>query len=591
MLGRELERLRAAMKEEGADLCLVPSSDDHGSEYPAPYFEARRFLSNFTGSAGTLAVSADWAGLWTDGRYFLQAERQLAGTGITLYRMGEPGVPSLTEELAARLPEKGRLAFDGRVVSHRLGAELERLAVRKGGGLLLKDLPGEIWEGRPALPAEPLRELPLSCTGESRISKIFRIREAMKEAGADLHVVTALDEIAWILNLRGNDVACNPVFLSNLVIGEEEAWLFLMRPEAFREALEAEGIHVLSYEGFYEALPGLCRGRRVLFDSGKLSEQAYRCLKPAASRIDRPDPAVLMKAVKNGTEIQGMKKAHRKDGIALVKFLYWLKNHVGKEPLTELSAAARLEEFRREQEGYIEPSFTTVAAYGPNGAVIHYMPEPETDTPLREEGFFLVDSGGQYLEGTTDVTRTVALGPLTLAQKKHFTAVLKGMLALGSARFPEGCRGVNLDYLAREHLWAMGLDYRHGTGHGVGCFLNVHEEGGSFRWRTPPESEILRPGMVISDEPGVYLPGRYGIRTENLVLCKEAEENEYGRFLEFEFLTLAPIDKTAILWEDMRKEDIQRLNAYHSRVREELSPYLEEPERTWLYETTRPEAW
>ena len=585
---RELKALRAVMRREGASLCLVPSEDAHGSEYPAAYFAAREFLSGFTGSAGTLALSEDWAGLWTDARYFLQAERQLAGTGITLYRMGEPGVPSLEEELAARLPEGGVLAFDGRVVDRRLGERLEELAGRKGGAVLLKDLPGEIWQGRPPLPCGPVREQPLDLAGESRTSKLSRIRERRKEEGADLHVVTALDETAWILNLRGSDVPCNPVFLSDLVIGMEEVWLFLREPEAWRGTLEAEGIHVLDYGEFYERLPELCRGKAVLADSKKASMAVWDALGTARRLVDRPDPAVLMKAVKNEAEIAGMRKAHRKDGAALVKFLHWLKTHVGKEPVTELSAAAKLEQFRKEQQGYLEPSFETISAYGAHGAVVHYAPTEETDTPLEPEGFFLVDSGGQYREGTTDVTRTVALGPLTDRQKKHFTAVLKGMLALGSARFLEGCRGVNLDYLAREHLWAMGLDYKHGTGHGVGCFLNVHEEGGSFRWRQPPESEVLRPGMVISDEPGVYLAGEYGIRTENLLLCRAAEENEYGRFLEFEFLTLVPIDLKAVAWEDMGPEDIRRLDRYHRQVYEKLAGCLAEEDRLWLEQVTEP---
>ena len=589
---REIELLREAMGRHGVSLCLVPTADAHESEYPGEYFAARKYLSGFTGSAGTLAVSAGWAGLWTDARYFLQAERELAGSGITLYRMGEEGVPSLEEELSDRLPEGGVLAFDGTVVNRRLGSSLKDLASGKGGRVLLLDLPGEIWEGRPALPCEPVFSLDLVYAGESRKEKLSRVRAGMQDAGAKIHVVTALDDIAWLMNLRGNDVPCNPVFLSYLVLSMEQAWLFVQKgtvPGDIRKELLGDGVELREYGAFFEELPSLCEGKTVMADSRKVNEQAWSCLEAAAGIVDFPNPAAIFKVVKNSVEQENLKKAHVKDGIAVTKFLYWLKTQAGKKSVTEGEAASYLEQCRREQEHYLGPSFATIAAYGAHGAIVHYQAEGD-GARLLPEGFFLVDSGGHYLEGTTDVTRTVALGPLTAGQKKHFTAVLKGMLALGDAKFLKGCRGESLDYAAREPLWAMGLDYRHGTGHGVGYLLNVHEGPNAFRWRPPSEgagTAVFLPGMVTSDEPGLYLAGEYGIRTENLLLCKEAEKNEYGQFLEFEHLTMVPLDLEAVDWEEMDRKDIRRLNRYHAKVRETLSPYLEGEELKWLLEAAR----
>ncbi|QNM05105.1 aminopeptidase P family protein [Qiania dongpingensis] len=593
MAKQELELLRELMKKKGVDICLIPTADSHESEYPGAHFAARRYLSGFTGSAGTLAISADWAGLWTDARYFLQAEAQLKGSGITLYRMGEEGVPALEEEISARLPHGGTLAYDGTVVNRRLGIGMRRSAEQKSGRILLEDLPGEIWADRPPLSSEPVFELDIRYAGQTRTDKIRRIREQMEAAGAEAHILTTLDDIAWLLNLRGSDVPCNPVFMSYCVLTLSSVYLFIQEtavsPE-LRAKLERDGVELREYDTFYKAIPAVCGGRTVMLDSRKVNEQVYGALKPEQSIVDCPNPSELLKAVKNKTEADNLREAHRKDGIAVTKFLYWLKKQIGREEITELSAAEYLESCRREQDHYLEPSFTTIAAYGPNAAVVHYSATKESCAVLRPEGFFLVDSGGQYLEGTTDITRTVVLGNITEEQKKHFTAVLKGMLALGGARFLQGCRGINLDYLAREPLWAMGLDYKHGTGHGVGYLLNVHEAPNGFRWKMVPErvdSAVLKPGMVTSDEPGVYLAGKYGIRTENLLLCTEAEKTEYGQFLEFEFLTMVPIDLDGIDREEMRPEDIDRLNRYHRQVYETLSPYFKGEELAWLREATR----
>ncbi len=592
MVRREMELLRKAMVRHGVSLCLVPTADAHESEYPGEYFAARKYLSGFTGSAGTLAVSDAWAGLWTDARYFLQAERELAGSGITLYRMGEEEVPSLEEELSARLPEGGVLAFDGTVVNRRLGSALKDLAEGKGGRVLLLDLPGEVWEGRPALSCEPVFPLDLMYVGESRREKLSKVRARMQDAGAGIHVETALDDTAWLMNLRGNDVPCNPVFLSYLVLSMEQAWLFAEKgavSEDIRKELLEDGVELRDYRAFFEELPPLCEGKTVMADSRKVNEQAWGCFRAAAGIVDLPNPVADFKAVKNSVEQENLRKAHVKDGVAVTKFLYWLKTQIGKEPITEGAAASYLEQCRKEQEHYLGPSFATIAAYGEHGAIVHYQAKGD-GACLLPEGFFLVDSGGHYLEGTTDVTRTVALGPLTAGQKKHFTAVLKGMLALGDAKFLKGCRGESLDYAAREPLWAMGLDYRHGTGHGVGYVLNVHEGPNAFRWRPPLEgagTAVLLPGMVTSDEPGLYLAGEYGIRTENLLLCKAAEKNEYGQFLEFEHLTMVPIDLDAVDWTQMDGRDIRRLNRYHGKVREALTPYLEGGGLQWLLEATR----
>ncbi|MCI8465073.1 MAG: aminopeptidase P family protein [Lachnospiraceae bacterium] len=591
MARAQIEALRKAMREAGVSVCLVPTADAHESEYPAEYFEARKYLSGFTGSAGILAVTEDWAGLFTDGRYFLQAERQLAGSGITLYKTGEEGVPSVEEELSVRFPEGGVLAFDGTTVNRRFGELLGKLAKERNGSVLLADLPGRIWKKRPPLKMAAVFPLKLCYAGESRREKFSRVRQQMGQKHTDLHVVTTLDDIAWLMNLRGRDIACNPVFLSYLVLSMERAWLFAGEEalsEAVKRELSEDLVTVRPYGAFFGELPALCQGKTVLADSRKVSEQVWEGLSRAKTIVDSPNPSIAMKAVKNPTEEENFRKAHRKDGVAVTKFLYWLKKNIGRTPITEGQAAAYLETCRRKQKNYLGPSFPTIAAYGANGAQVHYQPEGE-GALLSPEGFLLVDSGGHYLEGTTDITRTVALGPLTKGQKRHFTAVLKGMLALGDAKFPQGLRGSGLDCLARGPLWAMGLDYLHGTGHGVGYLLNVHEGPNGFRWRQPPEgaeTAILAPGMITSDEPGFYLEGEYGIRTENLLLCRKGEKNRYGQFLEFEHLTLAPIDLEAVDWEEMDGRDVQRLNVYHRQVRSALAPHLEGDELQWFLDAT-----
>lgn len=591
---KELLRLREAMEKRGLDAYLIPTADFHGSEYVSEHFQFRKYVSGFSGSAGTLVVTPEAAGLWTDGRYFLQAGQQLAGTGIDLYRMGTPNTESIHEFLGRRMPEGGCLGMDGRTVSIQMGRHLENMLEYKKITLAYEeDLADEIWEDRPPVLPQPVWSLPLSSAGESRKEKLAKVRQKVQDSGANSHLITGLDDIAWLFNLRGNDIPCNPVFFSYCLLTPEKTELFLYPqalPEEVRRELTEDGIGIRSYEEIYRALEELPSSCRLLLDNSRVNYRLKKTIPKPIHRVFGPNPSTLLKAVKNPTEIACLKEANRKDGAAMVKFLCWLKETVGKEPVTELSAAARLEEFRREQEGFLEPSFDTIAGYGPHASVIHYKATPESDSPLEPEGFFLVDSGGHYLEGTTDITRTIVLGPLTDEKRARYTTVLRSMLNLAGAQFPYGCRGEHLDVLARRPLWEQGLDYRHGTGHGVGFLLNVHEGPNRFAYNTDPErpSCVLEPGMVTTDEPGYYEDGAFGIRIENDLLCVSGPETAYGRFLALEPLTLCPIDTEAVDPSLMSRREISLLNQYHALVWEQLSGLLPEKERAWLQEATRP---
>ena len=579
-----LAALRREMTRRGLDGYLVPSGDDHASEYAGEHFGCRAWLSGFTGSAGTVAVTAESAGLWTDGRYFLQAEAQLAGSGIDLYRMGEPGVPTLGGWLAQHLPPEGVLGFDGRVLPARAA---DRLAEQLAEGQTLDgghDLVGDIWEGRPALSCAPVWEQPAALAGRTRAEKLTDLRREMAELGADRLVLPALDDVAWLLNLRGGDVACSPVALAFAAVEPERAVLFV-QPEALRPelcaALAADGVELAPYGGVYGYVEGLPEGAALWLDPEQASHALWSRVPAHVLLLDEPSPVQAAKAVKNPAEQEGMRRAHRKDGAALCRFLYWLKGAVGREKITERSAAARLETLRSEQPGYLGPSFETIAGYGPHGAIVHYAATPESDAALQSRGLLLLDSGGQYAEGTTDVTRTVALGELTAEERAMFTLVLRCHLALGGAKFRRGVTGHGLDAIARAPMWAEGLDYNHGTGHGVGCLLNVHEGPVRVGWRGPTVE--FEPGMVTSNEPGFYKAGAFGVRTENLMLCRAAE----GDFLEFEPLTLAPIDLDAIDPAALSAREKAQLNAYHARVYRELAPLLPADEAAWLAKATR----
>ena len=504
--------LRARMKETGIDAYLIPTDDFHGSEYVGEYFKCRKYITGFTGSAGTAVIMQDMAGLWTDGRYFIQAADQLEGTGITLFKMGEPEVPTVHEFLKKNLTQGRCLGFDGRTVSAKEAAELEKMLDENGVSLSVDhDLAGDIWENRPVLSCEPVTELDIKWAGESRADKCARIRKAMEKKGADLFVLTSLDDIAWLLNIRGGDIHCCPVVLSYLVMTKTEIRLFA-NEKAFQtdvlEALEKDGVTLFPYDSIYEYVKIFKKDKKVLLCKKKVNSRLVSNI-PADTRIlDEENLTLLPKATKNPVEVENERIAHIRDGVAVTKFIYWLKKNVGRIPITELSAAEKLYEFRSEQEDFIDNSFDPIIAYGKHAAIVHYFATPETDIPLEPSGFLLADTGGHYKEGTTDITRTVVMGPTTEEEKKYFTAVLRGTLNLGAARFLHGCTGVNLDILARQPLWEMGEDFKHGTGHGVGYLLNVHEGPNSFRWKiVPGGNAVLEEGMITSDEPGILQRG------------------------------------------------------------------------------------
>ncbi|MGN0142474.1 MAG: aminopeptidase P family protein [Roseburia sp.] len=594
MIQERLKKLRAEMERRGMDIYVVPTSDFHDSEYVGEHFKARKFITGFTGSAGTAVITLKEAGLWTDGRYFVQAERQLAGSTVTLYRMGEEGVPTVDEFIADRLPEGGTIGFDGRVVGGSWGRKLTGIAEEKNGAVSCgEDLIDLIWEDRPPLSKAPVFILEEKYSGRSTADKLAAVREAMAKEGADVHILTSLYDIAWLLNVRGGDIECVPVVLSYLVLTREECFWFLQEEildDTLRAYLKENHITTRPYEEVYRYVTEIPAGTSVLMSVSQVNYRIVSSLHKDVTIVDKPNPTLLMKAVKNKTEVDNTRAAHVKDGVAFTKFMYWLKNNIGKIPMTEISASDYLEERRREQENFLDLSFTTICAYGANAAMMHYSATAESNAELKPEGFLLVDSGGHYYEGTTDITRTMALGPVTEEMRTHFTAVCRSNLNLAHAKFLYGCTGLNLDILSRGPLWQMGIDYKCGTGHGVGYLLNVHEGPNGFRWRVVPErndSGVLEEGMITTDEPGVYLEGKYGIRTENELVCHKAEKNEYGQFMEFENITYAPIDLDAIDPEQMTKTERQYLNDYHAMVYKTLSPYMTDEENEWLKRYTR----
>lgn len=594
MIPERLKKLREEMAQRGIDIYVVPTSDFHDSEYVGEHFKARKFITGFTGSAGTAVITMTEAGLWTDGRYFVQAERQLEGSTVTLYRMGEEGVPTVDEFLAEKLPENGCLGFDGRVIGGTWGRRMEKLAEKKNGTIHCnEDLIDIIWEDRPALSKEPVFILEEKYAGKSTAEKLAAVREAMEKEGADYHILTSLYDIAWLLNVRGGDIECVPVVLSYLVLTEKECIWFLQEEivdEKLRAYLNENHITTRSYDAIYEYVLDIPANAKVLLSAGQVNYRIVSSLNEDITIIDKPNPTLLMKAVKNQTEVDNTRAAHVKDGVAVTKFMYWLKNNIGKTKITEISASDYLENLRKEQENFLGISFSTISAYGANAAMMHYSATPESDTELKPEGFLLVDSGGHYYEGTTDITRTFALGPITDEMRTHFTAVCRSNMNLAHAKFLYGCTGLNLDILARGPLWEMGIDYKCGTGHGVGYLLNVHEGPNGFRWRVVTErndSGVLQEGMITTDEPGVYLEGKYGIRTENELVCHKSCKNEYGQFMEFENITYAPIDLDAIDPEQMTKREREYLNEYHAMVYKTLSPYMTEEENEWLKRYTR----
>lgn len=562
--------LRREMEKRGIDAYLVPTTDFHGSEYVNDYFKCRKYVSGFTGSAGTLLVTGDFAGLWTDGRYFLQAEKQLQGSGISLMKINQPGVLSIREYLAENLKPESVVAFDGRVVDADFGMSLETDYNIEYD----MDLVGEIWKERPVLHGNEIYELPLEAVGETAESKLKRLRLAMKEKGADYHLITSLEEIAWLYNLRGSDVSHTPVFFAFALISKDEDRLYTLH-SAGRSIGDRD---TLPYFQFFEDIKELKKGS-LLLDTKKASYTLVKSIPEEVKLLNDMDPVEAMKAVKNQTELRCTENAHIKDGLAMVQFIFWLKNNVGKIDISEISAADKLEALRRRQPGCFDLSFDTIPGYMENGAIVHYAPTADTNKRLRPEGLFLVDSGGQYEDGTTDITRTIALGPLTDEMREDYTTVLKSNLELSMAVFEKGTAGSQLDQIARNPLRAKGLDFNHGTGHGVGHILSVHE--GPNRISPTGGDWPILPGMITTDEPGVYKEGAYGIRLENELVCVEKDGS-----LAFEPITLCPFDRDAILPEMLSEEERKYLNAYHEKVYRVLESRLETEVRSWLREQT-----
>ena len=589
-----IENLRELMKKEGIDVYLVPSNDFHSSEYVGEYFKCRKYITGFTGSAGTAVITMKEAKLWTDGRYFIQAAAELEGTGIELMKSQQPGVPTIKHYLETIMQYGQILGFDGRCLSYEYALDIEKTLAPKEITIRYDlDLIGEIWTERPKLSMEPVKILEEKYCGISCEDKLIMIRRAMKREGASLYILPSLDDIAWLFNIRGNDVPCNPVVLAYAILTETEAILYAQKQAFSKDVLDKlseDGITLKPYNDIYEDIKKLPLDAAVFIDEKCANYAMVKNIPEGMKVINKRNLTQLPKAIKNSIEVKNERIAHIKDGVAVTKFIYWLKQNIGRTPITELSAAEYLERLREQGENYMGPSFESIVAYGSNAAMCHYSPTKESDTTLQPEGFVLFDTGGQYLEGTTDITRTIALGPCSKEQKQHFTAVLRGHLNLAAAKFLHGIRGVNLDCLARGPLWEMGLDYNHGTGHGVGYYLNVHEGPNSFRWKitsAPLDSAVLEEGMITSNEPGLYLEGKYGIRTENMIVCVKAEENEYGQFMRFENLTMVPIDLDAIDYDMLQPIDKDRLNAYHKQVFENISPYLNEEEISWLRQATR----
>lgn len=591
-VSERVDSLRRMMEEKGIDAYVVPTSDYHQSEYVGEHFKARAFMTGFTGSAGTAVFTKDEAGLWTDGRYFIQAEQQLEGTGVGLRRMGEPGVPTVADYLKAVLPENGVIGFDGRTVGVDEGQVYADIAADKGGSVVYNcDLVDTVWEDRPPLSEKAAFMLDVKYAGETAASKLERVRDAMKEAGANVHIITSLDDIGWLLNVRGEDVDYFPLLLSYAVVKMDSVELYADERK-FSDEIKAEfagnGVCIHAYNEVYEAVKRLGDGDVVLLDPKRMNFALFHNIPKGVKTVKQENPTILMKAVKNDTEVKNIRNAHIKDGVAHTKFMYWLKKNIGKMEITELSASDKLQEFRAQQEGFLWPSFEPICAYKEHGAIVHYTSSPETNVELKEGGLFLTDTGGHYYEGSTDITRTVALGEVSQVEKDHFTTVAVSMLNLADARFLYGCSGMNLDYVAREPFWRQNLNFNHGTGHGVGYLGNIHEPPAGFRWQfRPNEIQPFEENMIITDEPGIYIEGSHGIRTENELLVRRGEKNEYGQFMYFEPVTFVPIDLDAVNPALMTEKEKTLLNDYHKKVYELIAPHLTEEEQDWLKEYTR----
>ncbi len=592
----EINRLREKMKEHGIDVYLVVSDDFHASEYVCDYFKCREYLSGFTGSAGSILITKDRAGLWTDGRYFIQAEEQLKDTGIELMKAGLENVPTISDFLYDSLNDGDCIGYDGRTMKVSFADALKEKLKEKNITFIEEvDLVGDIWEDRPLFPSAEVWTLSPKYAGMSRADKLIELRSTLDDEGADAILIASLDDIAWLYNIRGNDLKYSPVALAYSVITKDRATIY-RDLETFDKDVLAElkkdGVEILPYFQIYDDVKEFSF-KTVWIDESKINVVLKNNIPENVELITKTNPTTIAKAIKNNTEIENERYAHVLDGTAVTKLIYWLKQKQESDEIwdiTELDVCEKLEELRKQEEGYLEPSFASIVATASHGAIVHYEPTKDTNAYLKNNNFVLMDVGAQYLDGTTDVTRTVAIGTLTREQKVHYTAVLKGHLNLANAKFKYGCTGANLDSLARRPLWEKGLDYLHGTGHGVGYLLNVHEGPQGIRLKEVNGSvgPVLEAGMITSNEPGVYLEGKYGIRIENLILCQNDKKTEFGQFMKFETLTLVPYEREAVIPEMLTEQELKWLNSYHELVYEKLSGYLSESEKKWLREQTKP---
>ena len=586
-----LSALRKCMQEKHIDIYIVPTADFHQSEYVGEHFKARSYITGFTGSAGTAVITLHDAKLWTDGRYFLQAAKQLEGTGVTLMKMFEPGVPTIEEYLEAELKPGQTLSFDGRVVSVGEGDEYASIAKKNGAKIdYQEDLIDAIWTDRPPLSEEPVWFLEEKYSGESTESKLSRIRKEIEDAGCDTHIVSTLDDICWTLNIRGNDIDFFPLVLSYAIIRKDSLELYIDErklDDKLKSILEKVGVTLHPYNAIYEDVKKLPGNATVLIDKTKLNYAIFNNIPNSVPIVNKRNPEILMKALKNPVEVENIKKAEIKDSIAHVRFMKWLKENLGKIKITEMSASEKLDEFRAEMGNFIRDSFEPISSYGPHSAIVHYSSSPETDVELKAGSLYLSDTGAGFYEGSTDITRTYALGEVPNKMKEDFTIVAISNLQLANAKFLQGSSGLTLDILARKPFWDRGLNYNHGTGHGVGYLLNIHEGPAGFRYKyRAGETEEIQEGMVITDEPGLYIEGSHGIRLENELLARKGVQNEYGQFLYFETITLIPFDLDAISLDMLNEENRKLLNDYHKRVYEEIAPHLNEEEKAFLKKYT-----
>ncbi|SHJ23786.1 aminopeptidase P family protein [Parasporobacterium paucivorans] len=596
MIKNRIDRLRSLMAERNIDTYIIPTADFHESEYVCAYFQARKYMCGFTGSAGVLVITRTEGCLFTDGRYFIQAERQLQDTSVDLYRSGEKGVPSLVNLVVDKTPENGCVAFDGRVINAKLGQEIEEKTAHKSIRIRFEeDLIDLIWEKRPPIHFSPIWHLEEKYTGKSVEEKLKELRSKMQEHGADVHVLTSLNDIAWLYNMRADDVPNNPVAMAYTVVYADKAAVFLHSGSLEKEmeqVLAEAGVAIFEYEDFYTYISEhRSEFEKVLIDPGNINYVTWKILETDTEPVLHSNPTIHMKSIKNQTEIKNITAAHIKDGAAVTKFMYWLKSNIGRMKITEMSATEELLRLRSGVEGFIDLSFDTIAAYKDHAPMMHYSATPETDAELMEEEMFLVDSGGHYYEGTTDITRTFVLGDITEEMKLHYTTVVKSMLRLSKATFLYGCTGLTLDVLAREPVWNLYLDYKCGTGHGVGYLLSVHEGPNQFRWKSAAGNGagcVFEPGMITTNEPGIYIEGSHGIRIENEILCIEKFDDGQDKYLGFTPLTFVPIDLDGVDVRYLDVSDIAALNEYHKAVYETISPYLNAEEKKWLAYYTRP---